>query len=75
MKKLTEWFPAHIDPVRIGIYEVQREYTDGSQMAPHRLRWTGSAWEYCSRIFLARNGDYASMTGGDYWRGLTRPPK
>lgn len=71
MKK-TPWFPYHVKPVRAGLYEVKRLYSDDTEMRPHMLYWNGSSWRYAYRFGCAIKGDFASVSSGDYWRGLTR---
>lgn len=38
---LTQWFPGHVKPERIGVYE--RRFHKGSTMT-HYSRWDGKTW-------------------------------
>jgi hypothetical protein len=66
MKK-TEWFPAWLDPVRSGLYEVDRPAIANTDT----LIWTEYGWIYPETSVF--HGMYAAMGRGDKWRGLTEP--
>jgi hypothetical protein len=76
MKK-TEWYMAAIRPARPGIYEVYRPcFIGDNDIDPyHRLKWTGTGWQYCEPVGICDDGDTASMERRDKWRGLTEQPK
>ena len=74
---LTDWYPADIDPVRVGQYECDRwippgrgipdDPTDSAQRQVVQLFWNGNFWSYeCGVKALM----YVSQ--GDCWRGLNR---
>jgi hypothetical protein len=73
MNERTEWFPHHIKPVRVGVYEVQNMYDrelpalfnhwDGE-------RWTGSATDIDKVIVPASKYNLAFQDR--VWRGLTK---
>lgn len=73
----TFWYIAAIRPVRPGIYEVYRPCFEGnSDIDPfHRLRWTSYGWQYCEPVGICDDGDDATMSGSDKWRGLTKEQK
>lgn len=61
---LTPWFPAHIKPVREGMYQVH-SYS-------HVLGRTVFSFRYWNgRIWIAQTGQ--SLVSGTPWRGLTQP--
>lgn len=66
MSKRTPWFPARkIKPVREGWYEYR-----GWQLPPSmRARWNGAFFE----IWDGATYWHLADSGGDQWRGLTRP--
>ncbi|WP_175712162.1 hypothetical protein [Burkholderia ambifaria] len=72
---LTEWFPGTIKPARPGMYEVKREYCDGTPMPDHYLQWTGKRWEYAYAFRLGHKGDYAHLARNEKWRGLKEPQR
>ena len=63
----TAWFPVHIKPVYVGVYE--RSYTCGIRFA----YWNGHAWGgFASDICTAlRNSDSKTAHPDAAWRGLT----
>lgn len=61
MKK-TEWYPAHVKPVRKGWYEIDLGFKKFGDFA----YWTGKSWSWgtgASRLFNQNR----------QWRGLTEP--
>jgi hypothetical protein len=65
-QKLTPWFPAEVDPVRAGVYEVSQTGRIS------RAVWDGVRWK--------TDGFYGTdnlswFFWGDKWRGLAEPPK
>lgn len=81
---LTEWFPAHVFPVRRGIYEINPEDRRSRLQSESQGRtftiWTGEGWgfkgdyDYISQQFLS-NPDRFSISGLALyrWRGLKAP--
>lgn len=65
----TPWFPGSSTPVRDGIYEVRRSWFEDGEI--HRLKWTEGKWNYCEPTGICFDGDPASMSRFDSWRGLT----
>lgn len=70
MKK-TEWFPADVKPVHVGIYEVQNMY--GWDHPPLFNYWTGERWtgamiKICDLITLPDPMNFAVQDR--VWRGL-----
>jgi hypothetical protein len=61
MKK-TNWYPPHIKPVRVGLYEV------GSDIFYLKAYWSGKSWR------LALNKDQKWKIQNLTWRGLTHEP-
>lgn len=61
MKK-TEWFPADVKPVRIGLYE-----TKGYLLTNMRL-WTGLEW-------ITPHGRVECVIQEREWRGLAEKPE
>ena len=67
--KLTPWYPPHIKPVRVGVYETLRKGCF--------QYWNGEWWGYWS----STKKDAFGLNGGKSvfqhprWRGLAHPPK
>lgn len=65
---LTPWYPPHIKPVRVGVYETDSE----SEAYQH---WNGEWWGYCAHnkelAFFVR--DAKSSHRFPRWRGLKSP--
>lgn len=72
---LTGWFPGTVKPMRPGMYEVKREYSDGEFMPDHYLQWTGERWEYAYAFKFANRGDFAHLASYEKWRGLNKEPQ
>lgn len=63
--KLTEWYPAHIKPVRVGWYEIGTVGASEGEL----MFWDGSLlWWKCDRVFCC-----GPLLPGDMWRGRTKP--
>jgi hypothetical protein len=75
-QEMTPWFPATINPVRVGIYECRR--IEGAfHIITRKLRWNGIGWEYPAHNEIGlRDGHFARLSArdGDVWRGLAREP-
>lgn len=66
-KKLTEWFPADVKPVRKGLY--QRNYIGyGITKVPDR--WDGKKWWV---RYADGSGEFPAKTNRP-WRGLASDP-
>jgi hypothetical protein len=73
--KLTPWFPAHVVPVRIGVYEVDDE--DGID-GPWYAYWDGRkfgfrCWKGPQEAFNYRY-DKTYLSEFSKWRGLAEDP-
>lgn len=64
--KTTEWFPADVDPVHVGVY--QRVFASG---VPRYCLWDGEYWRGFE--FTVQDAAKAAATSvpGFPWRGLT----
>lgn len=73
MNKMTPWFPPHIKPAYIGVYEVKDLYK-----LPHTLpmyaRWDGLEWSNQSYYKHHDELHYTSYGAGQEksWRGFTK---
>lgn len=68
--KLTPWFPAHIKPVRVGVYETDKN-------RGRYQHWNGRFWgpyDQSSRTAWLWQ-DYRSGYQSPSWRGLAHPPQ
>lgn len=67
---LTPWYPPHIKPVRVGVYE-----TD-TRIGRYQ-HWNGQFWgPYDPDVELAAySHDMRSGYQSPRWRGLAHPPK
>jgi len=61
---LTDWFPADIDPVRVGRYELQFNNVGAAWPFPTYGDWDGKKWTQAGKAVK-------NMTG---WRGLAKDP-
>ncbi|WP_257835249.1 hypothetical protein [Burkholderia glumae] len=74
MSKVTDWYPASVKPVRVGVYEIQ----DGTSdiFGPVYSYWNGSRFGYRSslpeRAFLMRKEETMALPV-IRWRGLKEP--
>ena len=72
-KKLTPWFPGHVKPVHVGVYQ-----TCGMTSDTKRFQyWRGEGWGFCS--YTAKEADEAYSLGlsgsqKPQWRGLAKKP-
>jgi hypothetical protein len=66
--ELTDWYPCWIDPVREGLYEVQRiayapeGFPPTTTYAPELVEWKAGKWD--------TKGKTAVWTHSDKWRGV-----
>jgi hypothetical protein len=68
--KLTEWFPEHIKPVRVGVYEVLTvKFT-----APNFRYWNGKFWSatYGSARLAKKYGPGRDFYQYSVWRGIAK---
>jgi hypothetical protein len=71
--ELTEWYPAHIKPVRQGVYELDYWKFTPTLMFSY---WDGKQW-----LWIADNVDKAAtrispaLTQNRRWRGLAARPQ
>lgn len=63
----TDWYPATIDPVRIGWYECR--YYDYD--IPQLYWWDGFLWRYGPEEPLTAFGNGGADAENESWRGLT----
>ena len=79
MSEYTEWFPAHIKPVRNGVYEVDTPNCHANKYA----YFDRHGWRLCSSTIEEANDqktdledlDESSMTlKTSQWRGLAKKP-
>jgi hypothetical protein len=72
--KLTPWFPHHIKPVHIGVYEVH----SCADKPDHRYfsAWDGSEWAWTANTAAdAAKRPSPSLYQLWPWRGLAKEPK
>lgn len=60
-REMTPWFPIDIEPVHIGVYEVQPE-PEPDYLYTHLSKWDGRKW--CS---TATNVPEADMQTSESW--------
>ena len=79
MPKLTEWFPAEIKPVRVGVYEVSNcfgekignfAYWDGKKWSGYNETIEGAIHNYNTAAEFQNRADQNKQ-----WRGLAEKPK
>lgn len=70
--KLTDWFPADVKPVHVGIYECRNHQV---QETTFYYYWNGTIWEYGGQpsIHLVFRCKKKSTVQNKIWRGLTAP--
>lgn len=70
--KLTPWFPPHIKPVRVGVYE-----TDAMDDAPCYQHWNGYIWGPCYGNIegASRWAESRLWIQSARWRGISQPTK
>lgn len=75
MKKMTNWFPPSIKPVRAGVYEIKFTYT----MMPTESKyatWNGKKWSNMSYHKTGYwHGIFVGAEQNKYWRGFTEEQK
>ena len=72
---LTPWYPPHIKPVRVGVYETDSEINHFPGAEGCYQHWDGQVWGYCAhRIDYCLTADIAqSRHQSPRWRGLKSP--
>ena len=65
--KLTPWYPASIEPVRVGVYEFQFKHYP----VIFFYEWDGCHFRVSDGIF---KGKVIYCISGDKWRGLAAKP-
>lgn len=71
---LTEWFPNHVRPERVGLYEVHRPVLQDSPNERTFMRWTGTHWTYQNGSYTDFGKPYVSEDKSK-WRGLRKEAK
>jgi hypothetical protein len=70
MSKMTDWFPPHIKPVHIGIYEI-KFYNLPLSKRPMYARWNGKKWSnFAYKKHDDSLNDYVSAVQKKHWRGF-----
>ena len=68
---LTPWFPADVQPVHVGVYEVERV----AGLRPMYAHWSGSCWGWWASNPATAAGklhrQWTSETRG-VWRGVAK---
>lgn len=68
---LTPWYPPHIKPVRVGVYETRVIFMSEGENYQY---WDGTQWGYCAhRPEYCTN--FPSELQNRCWRGLAHPPE
>ena len=70
--EMTPWFPSHIKPVRVGVYQVNPKYH--SVPKPVYAHWNGRHWGYFTEdIRRALNANTYELDASQEkeWRGFT----
>ncbi|MCA8045530.1 hypothetical protein [Burkholderia arboris] len=65
---LTEWFPNHVKPTRIGLYEVRRK-----DIRSMFMMWNGTYWTYQDGAYTDFGKPYRCESTSK-WRGLKDEP-
>ena len=71
---VTEWFPGHIKPVRVGVYQLE----SGSRNEIGYQLWDGKGWGFWCRSPAEAERDAGQYAADDFqndrWRGLASDP-
>jgi hypothetical protein len=74
-KKMTPWFPPHIKPMRVGVYQIKFNYTMPRTESMYAT-WNGRRW---SNMSYVKSGDWHKVFIGaeqkKHWRGFTEEQK
>lgn len=71
---MTEWYPAHIKPVRVGMYEVKQKGIVA--LVPTYAYWNGGHWGFYRSDFRFAglySADKSEANQEKEWRGFTTP--
>jgi hypothetical protein len=71
--KTTEWFPATVNPVHIGYYEVRYSWEKEDEKYPSMHFWDGQKWQFDEGLdgYLSwGNPIYQKEILKEFWRGL-----
>lgn len=72
-RELTDWFPADVKPVHIGVYETRRAGAPGTIIV-YPAKWNGMEWLWdCESVAHAEKQHSVSEYQQREWRGLTEP--
>jgi hypothetical protein len=67
---LKGWFPNHVKPTRIGLYETHRPFMTSQRR--DFMVWTGFCWTYQDGSYTDFGKPYGSENKSK-WRGLKEP--
>ena len=74
-KKMTLWFPPHIKPVHVGVYQILFNYSRPSDLKMYAA-WNGRKW---SNFDYSKTGSWLSefrdAEQKKLWRGFTEEQK
>ncbi len=77
--ELTPWFPPHIKPVHVGVYETASATAEGNPLDGSEgfQRWDGRVWGgfKASACEAYVEDGYVSKFQNNCWRGLAEQPK
>ena len=79
MAKLTEWYPGHIKPVRVGVYE--RDYGPTENGESIFCHWNGKRWSWGGNSVddvqraMSVVKEISSGRQSLPWRGLASDPE
>jgi hypothetical protein len=76
-QKLTGWFPATVNPARVGVYQTDSEgMGDAFYSFFDGVNWHGEWWSPKRAATLpSKWGTPAGPLDADHWRGLAEEPK
>jgi hypothetical protein len=72
MSTMTDWFPPHIKPVRVGVYEI-KYIGKGSHESYMWATWNGKKWS--SGSYNLSDGNHKNFDVANqkkFWRGFTK---
>lgn len=68
MEKVTEWYPANVKPVHVGVYEVE------TALGRYFRLWDGKRWHWGGDTPNDALRGGVLERGPDPWRGLRSKP-
>lgn len=74
IQKLTDWFPADVEPVHVGVYQRSEP---GQKSGFRYWYWNGAYWEvggWLEAEFAVLNHRSQSICTDHLWRGLAVKP-